>query len=122
MPSTLVKLAVITAAVVITAHSSSAQSKMPSRSRPLPDAIRMDVVIHKVPPEYPFQARRSRLTGGGILVGAVNIKTGYVVSVRMEKSTGHKILDAAALDAFRQWRFKPGTTRKFRVPINYTMH
>ncbi|MEY2565038.1 MAG: hypothetical protein QOH88_3231 [Verrucomicrobiota bacterium] len=41
----------------------------------------------------------------------------------MEKSTGHKILDDAALEAFRQWRFKSGTgtIRKFRTPITYNM-
>jgi TonB family protein len=37
------------------------------------------------------------------------------------KSTGHKILDDAALDAFRQWRFKPGSVTKVKIPINYTM-
>jgi TonB family protein len=51
----------------------------------------------------------------------VDIKTGFVTSVRMEKSTGHKILDDAALEAFRQWRIKPGTIRKFRTPITYNM-
>jgi hypothetical protein len=39
----------------------------------------------------------------------------------MEKSTGSRILDQAALNAFRQWRFKPGTTHQFRTPIIYEM-
>jgi TonB family protein len=81
----------------------------------------MDIVVHQVPPDYPYEARRSGFTGRGTLVGQVDMKTGYVTSVRMEKSTGYKILDAAALDAFRQWRFKPGTIRKLRTPISYTM-
>ena len=81
----------------------------------------MKVVVHQVPPEYPFEARRSRITGHGILFGQVDYKTGTVSSVRMETSTGNRILDQAALSAFRQWRFKPGTTRQFRVPINYEM-
>ncbi|HEX8679299.1 MAG TPA: energy transducer TonB [Chthoniobacterales bacterium] len=81
----------------------------------------MDVVVHQVPPEYPFEARRSRITGKGILVGEVDLKSGVVTSVRMEKSTGSRILDQAALSAFRQWRFKPGKVSRFRTPINYTM-
>ena len=81
----------------------------------------MKVVLHQVPPAYPLEARRSHLVGRGVLFGQVDIKSGYVKSVRMEKSTGYKILDEAALDAFRQWRFKPGTVRQFRTPITYTM-
>jgi TonB family protein len=81
----------------------------------------MDWVVHRVPLDYPYEARRSRITGRGILVGDVDIKTGIVRSVRMEKSTDSRILDRAALSAFSQWRFKPGTIRKFRVPINYAM-
>ena len=39
----------------------------------------------------------------------------------MEKGTGNRILDQAALTAFREWRFEPGTVRQFRVPIKYEM-
>src|SRR5438105_15064345 len=101
--------------------SASAQKMIPSDSAPLKDAISMKVVLHQVPPAYPLEARRSHLVGLGVLFGQVDIKSGYVKSVRMEKSTGYKILDEAALDAFRQWRFKPGTVRQFRTPITYTM-
>jgi protein TonB len=110
--------------ITIAAASSSFSQTMvaaPPGSAPVKDAISMKVVLHQVPPAYPVEARRSRLSGRGTLVGQVDIKTGYVTSVRMEKSTGYKILDDAALAAFRQWRFKPGTIRKFRTPINYTM-
>jgi hypothetical protein len=43
-------------------------------------------------------------------------QTGVVTSVRMEKSTGYKILDDAALNAFRQWRFKPARRANFGCP------
>ena len=62
-----------------------AQKIVPSHSAPSQDAISMKVVIHQVPPAYPLEARRSHLTGRGILVGQVDIKTGVVKSVRMEK-------------------------------------
>lgn len=103
--------------------SVSAQRMVPAPpgSAPLKDAISMNVVVHQVPPEYPFEALRSHITGHGILFGLVDYKAGIVISVRMEKSTGSKILDQAALSAFRQWRFKSRTTRQFRVPINYGM-
>src|SRR5712691_1415032 len=38
----------------------------------------------------------------------------------MEQSTGNVILDKTTTNAFRQWRFKPGTVSKVRVPITYT--
>ena len=92
-----------------------------SEDKPLADALNLKLVVHRVSPAYPVEARRSRLQGRGILFGQVDFKTGVVTLVVMEKSTGWKVLDDAALSAFRQWRFKPGTTRKFRVPITYTM-
>jgi TonB family protein len=119
---TLPKLALLVLIGMSVSTSLPAQRMISSRSdRPIDGAIQMNHVLYQVPPEYPFEARRSRITGEGILVGQVDSKTGNVTSVRMEKSTGNTILDQAALNAFRQWRFKPGTTRKFRTPIIYEM-
>ena len=118
---TLQKLALLFLIGISGQASLSAQKMIPSGSVPLKDAISMKVVLHQVPPEYPFEARRSRIIGHGILVGQVDSKTGNVTSVRMEKSTGNTILDQATLNAFRQWRFKPETIREFRTPINYEM-
>ncbi len=51
----------------------------------------------------------------------INGKTGCVTAARMEKSTGHAVLDNATLSALRQWRMKPGSkVRLIRVPVNYT--
>jgi TonB family protein len=81
----------------------------------------MTIVVRSVAPEYPLQARQRRLEGRGILEAEVDLKTGRVTSAQMIQSTGHKILDNAALTAFRQWRFKPGIVQRFRTPINYEM-
>ena len=79
------------------------------------------VAVKVVPPEYPYEARRNRVTGHGVLVADVDYSTGKVTSVKMEKSTGSRLLDQAALTAFRQWQFKPKTIRQFRTPISYEM-
>jgi len=80
------------------------------------------VAIYAPPPDYPIDARERHLTGSGIALLRVDQKTGYVIAGRMLKSTGHIILDNAALSAFKRWRFKPGTMRQIRIPIHYTMH
>ena len=72
-------------------------------------------------PTYPLFARERRWTGAGVAILEINRDTGNVVSVSMGKSTGHKILDQAALAAFRQWRFKPGTVTKVKIPIRFSM-
>src|ERR1700694_3644588 len=119
---TLPKLGLLFLLGISIPTSLPAQRMIPSRSgHPIDGAIQMNLVLYQVPPAYPREARRDHLTGRGILAGQVDIKTGFVTSVRMEKSTGYKILDDAALDAFRRWRFEPGTIRKFRTPITYTM-
>jgi periplasmic protein TonB len=60
-------------------------------------------------PEYPYEARRQKITGDGIVVLTVDPVTGNVIDVSMWKSTGNLYLDNAAITGFRRWRFKPGT-------------
>jgi TonB family protein len=123
MSQTLPRIVLLSAVLAVTPVASlCAQKIVPSSgSNAVTDAIQMKLVLQQVPPEYPYEARRSRITGHGILFGRVDPRTGIVTSVKMEKSTGNTLLDQAALNAFRQWRFKPGTVRQFRTPINFTM-
>ncbi len=39
----------------------------------------------------------------------------------MYVSTGEPILDQAAVKALSEWRFKPGTDKSVKVPINYSL-
>ena len=100
-----------------------------SRPRPagLPSAGPMSmssakaVALSAPRPEYPYEARRSHLTGSGVCVMTVDPSSGSVTSAEMATSTGNAILDNAATSAFRRWRFKPGTVSKVRTPITFTM-
>jgi TonB family protein len=71
-------------------------------------------------PKYPTDAQGRRPTGSGIVVMEIDEKTGWVKSAKMEKSTGNKLLDDAALQAFSHWRFRPGTVRRVHSPITFT--
>ena len=58
--------------------------------------------------------------GTAILI--VDIESGLVKDAVMARSTGHAILDNAAVSAFRRWRFKPGAAPpKVRVPIGFSV-
>ena len=75
---------------------------------------------YSVQPEYPREARAKGLAGKGIAAVEINPITGRVTSVSILKSTGHDILDNAALRAVRQWRYRPGGITSAEIPIQFT--
>jgi TonB family protein len=72
-------------------------------------------------PTYLDAWAKRGITGKGIAILTVDHDTGYVTEAHMLKSTGHKVLDDSALEAFRKWHFKPGTVSPVRVPIEFTV-
>lgn len=72
-------------------------------------------------PEYPYEARRQKITGDGVMEMAIDPVSGRVLSVSMSKSTGSPFLDNAAMTALRRWRFRPGTVSSLRCPITFTL-
>ena len=61
-----------------------------------------------MPPAYPRRARRRGLEGDVVLVVHVDAG-GAVTYIKIERSSGHTALDAAAVYAAQRWRFKPAT-------------
>ena len=72
-------------------------------------------------PEYPYEARRQKVTGNGIVIMTIDFVTGRVTDVMMDESTGSLVLDNAAMTGFQRWRFKPGTVSRVRSPITFTI-
>jgi TonB family protein len=72
-------------------------------------------------PEYPYEARRQKITGDGVVVMTVDAVTGNVISVSMSKTTGSPFLDNAAVTGFKRWRFKPGTVSSVTCPITFAL-
>lgn len=59
------------------------------------------------PPPYPLDAIRNSLTGTVVLRVLVDID-GKPIDVQIERSSGHRVLDAAARkQVLAKWRFKP---------------
>lgn len=77
--------------------------------------------IRATPPEYPELARYRHLEGRGRFQGFVDQETGAITKVVIVKSTGHKLLDDAAIGAIRHWRAKPHTLETFYIPLVFKM-
>jgi len=72
-------------------------------------------------PEYPYEARRQKITGDGVVLMTIDSATGNVTAVAMAKSTGSVFLDNAAMAGFRRWRFKPGSVSTVTCPVTFTL-
>ena len=72
-------------------------------------------VISRKNPDYTPETMRSGIQGV-VEMEAVVEATGLVGNVRVRKSL-HPQLDAAATDALKEWRFKPGTNDGVPVPV-----
>lgn len=73
-----------------------------------PIAVKADVmqdqIVHKVPPTYPDDAKKARIQGK-VQLEAVIGKTGEVEQLKV--ISGPKELQQSAVDAVRQWIYKP---------------
>jgi periplasmic protein TonB len=72
-------------------------------------------------PEYPYEARRQKITGDGVVAMTVDPATGNVISVSMSKTTGSPFLDNAAVTGFKRWRFRPGSVSSVTCPVTFTL-
>src|SRR5437870_2490357 len=89
--------------------------------RKLSEEEAVALALHAPRPRYPYEARARHIMGSGLVRLDVNPQTGYVTSAKMLQTTGNKLLDDAALEAFHQWQFKPGSVKKVNVPITFTL-
>lgn len=64
----------------------------------------MAMLMRKVIPEYPPLARSARISGVVRLIGTIG-KDGTIQNLQL--ISGHPLLARAALDAVRQWIYKP---------------
>ncbi|PYK88279.1 MAG: hypothetical protein DMF47_00550 [Verrucomicrobia bacterium] len=99
----------------------TAQKFTPIKSSEMSMSRAKALAIYAPRPQYPYEARSRRITGSGVCVADVDPGSGNVTSATMAQSIGNPILDNAAVSTFRQWRFRPGTVSKVRIPITFTM-
>lgn len=71
--------------------------------------------VMRYKPPYPEQARLQKLEGTVLLIVSVD-EAGHVTSANVSRSSGHPILDRAALGAVRSWRFSPARQADRAIP------
>jgi len=68
------------------------------------------VVVTRVAPAYPDLAQRAEATGTVEVLVTID-REGFVRSASIHRSTAIGVLEDAALDAARRWRFRPARQR-----------
>jgi protein TonB len=99
----------------------TAQKFAPIKSSEMSMSRAKALAVYAPRPQYPYEARSRHVMGSGVCVVNVDPGSGNVTSASMSQSIGNPILDNAATSSFRQWRFRPGTVSKVRIPITFTM-
>jgi protein TonB len=61
-------------------------------------------LVHKVQPAYPPLARAARIQGS-VVLRAIISRAGTIENLQV--LSGHSLLVQAAIDAVRQWRYRP---------------
>jgi len=75
----------------------------PTRIR-VSSGVTEGMLLHKVTPSYPPLAKQARIQGHVILAAVIN-KQGQVEGLRLV--SGHPMLAPYAIEAVKQWRYKP---------------
>jgi protein TonB len=80
----------------------------------------------RTPPAYPAAARAQKLAGTVLLVVSVDTR-GKVAAARVAHTSGHPLLDHAAVSAVHNWTFVPATLNdvpvaaQVEVPIRFRL-
>jgi len=73
------------------------------------------LLVQKIVPAYPSLARQAHVKGSVVLEATIS-KDGAIENLRAV--SGHPLLIPAAIDAVKQWRYKPYVLNGQAVPVN----
>jgi protein TonB len=78
------------------------------------------VPLQKVDPKYPQTLKSERVTGEVILYAVIR-RDGSVDSIQLVRGIDHE-LDANAMKALRQWKFRPAAKQGTPVELEAIVH
>lgn len=77
--------------------------------------------IHTPRPPYPQSARNRHIEGAGRISFVITAE-GHTDQVRLSQSSGHDILDEAALNAVQKWKYATTQPCQASVPFSFKLH
>lgn len=95
----------------------------PQRVR-VSSGVSTGMLVRKVPPQYPPLARQARIQGTVILQATIS-KEGSIENLQL--ISGHPMLAPAAIEAVKQWKYKPYLLNgepvevETQVQVNFTL-
>ena len=99
-------------------------TSQPEQRVRIAQGVSTGLLLNRVPPIYPPVARQARIQGTVVLKAIIN-QTGDVVS--LELVSDHPMLAPAAVDAVKQWKYKPymlngnAVVVETQVTVNFTL-
>jgi TonB family protein len=96
---------------------------LPTRVR-ISQGVSQRLLVEKIPPQYPADARRKRIEGTVLMRATIN-NSGDVTAVDL--ISGHPLLAPAAIDAVERWKYKPYLLNgkpvevETQVQVNFTL-
>jgi len=96
----------------------------PQRVR-VSQGVSTGLLVRKVNPNYPPLARQARIQGSVLLQAEIS-KTGDIQNLRL--ISGHPMLAPAAIEAVKQWKYKPYLLNgepvevETQVQVNFTLN
>jgi periplasmic protein TonB len=90
--------------------STSSVAPVPNLSKPTPQRVRLSqgvskgLLVYRIEPHYPTVAREAHIQGIVVLTALID-KDGMIQNLQVV--TGHPMLAPAAIEAVKQWRYKP---------------
>jgi len=98
--------------------ASGKQPAAPATPVPAGGDVKQARLISSVPPEYPAMAKAQHVSGG-VTIDALIDSNGRVA--RMKVLSGPTLLEQAAMDALRQWKYEPAKLDGKAVPMHLTV-
>jgi protein TonB len=95
----------------------------PTRIR-VSSGVQSGLLVRKVQPNYPPLARQARIQGTVVLQAQIS-KDGSIINLQL--ISGHPMLAPAAIEAVKQWRYKPYLLNgepvevETQVQVNFTL-
>jgi protein TonB len=94
------------------------QTQRPKRVR-VSEGVSQALLIKKVPPEYPAEARKQHVQGQVLLKARISDEGDVLELVLI---SGDPALAPAAIDAVRQWKYKPYFLNGEPVEVETQVH